>query len=263
MFTCQYMTTKHHNWSVITLNLRGGFITISLQLLKAGIKRAEDSELGVSLLAVTPMCESARPSKTEAHRVGSPPIIQRSRKMSKTTRRVYKIAAAAAFTAGSVAAIPATFAAEAPADQQQQVVDQKATAQTSSCLAATQLRLLRQRPPRLRQLRLLRRKLLRLRLPRLPRQRLLPPLLRQPKLPRLRQPKLPRQRLLPPLPRLPRLLRQKPPRRRLPRQTLPRLPRLRHPKLLRLTQPRPPRQRPLRLRLLRLKPPRLRPPLPR
>ena len=52
--------------------------------------------------------------------------------MSKTTRRVYKIAAAAAFTAGSVAAIPATFAAEAPADQQQQVVDQKATTQTSS-----------------------------------------------------------------------------------------------------------------------------------
>ena len=52
--------------------------------------------------------------------------------MSKTTRRVYKIAAAAAFTAGSVAAIPATFAAEAPADQQQQVVDQKATAQASS-----------------------------------------------------------------------------------------------------------------------------------
>ena len=52
--------------------------------------------------------------------------------MSKTTRRVYKIAAAAAFTAGSLAAIPATFAAEAPADQQQQVVDQKATAQTSS-----------------------------------------------------------------------------------------------------------------------------------
>ena len=52
--------------------------------------------------------------------------------MSKTTRRVYKIAAVAAFTAGSVAAIPATFAAEAPADQQQQVVDQKATAQTSS-----------------------------------------------------------------------------------------------------------------------------------
>lgn len=52
--------------------------------------------------------------------------------MSKTTRRVYKIAAAAAFTAGSVAAIPATFAAEAPADQQQQVVDQKATAHTSS-----------------------------------------------------------------------------------------------------------------------------------
>ena len=52
--------------------------------------------------------------------------------MSKTTRRVYKIAAAAAFTAGSVAAIPATFAAEAPADQQQRVVDQKATAQTSS-----------------------------------------------------------------------------------------------------------------------------------
>ena len=52
--------------------------------------------------------------------------------MSKTTRRVYKIAAAAAFTSGSVAAIPATFAAEAPADQQQQVVDQKATAQTSS-----------------------------------------------------------------------------------------------------------------------------------
>lgn len=51
--------------------------------------------------------------------------------MSKTTRRVYKIAAVAAFTAGSVAAIPATFAAEAPADQQQ-VVDQKATAQTSS-----------------------------------------------------------------------------------------------------------------------------------
>ena len=51
--------------------------------------------------------------------------------MSKTTRRVYKIAAAAAFTAGSVAAIPATFAAEAPVDQQQ-VVDQKATAQTSS-----------------------------------------------------------------------------------------------------------------------------------
>ena len=51
--------------------------------------------------------------------------------MSKTTRCVYKIAAAAAFTAGSVAAIPATFAAEAPADQQQ-VVDQKATAQTSS-----------------------------------------------------------------------------------------------------------------------------------
>ncbi len=47
--------------------------------------------------------------------------------MSKTTCRVYKIAAAAAFTAGSVAAIPATFAAEAPADQQ--VVDQKATAQ--------------------------------------------------------------------------------------------------------------------------------------
>ena len=52
--------------------------------------------------------------------------------MSKTTRRVYKIAAAAAFTAGSVAAIPATFAAEAPANQQQQVVDQKATAQASS-----------------------------------------------------------------------------------------------------------------------------------
>jgi len=52
--------------------------------------------------------------------------------MSRTPRRVYKIAAAAAFTAGSVAAIPATFAAEAPADQQQQVVDQKATAQTSS-----------------------------------------------------------------------------------------------------------------------------------
>ena len=52
--------------------------------------------------------------------------------MSKTTRRVYKIAAAAAFTAGSVAAIPATFAAEAPADQQQQVVDQNATTQTSS-----------------------------------------------------------------------------------------------------------------------------------
>lgn len=52
--------------------------------------------------------------------------------MSKTTRRVYKIAAAAAFTAGSVAAIPATFAAEAPADQQQQVVDQKATVQASS-----------------------------------------------------------------------------------------------------------------------------------
>ena len=51
--------------------------------------------------------------------------------MSKTTRRVYKIAAAAAFTAGSMAAIPATFAAEAPADQQQ-VVDQKATAQASS-----------------------------------------------------------------------------------------------------------------------------------
>ena len=43
--------------------------------------------------------------------------------MSKTTRRVYKIAAAAAFTAGSVAAIPATFAAEAPANQQQQVVE--------------------------------------------------------------------------------------------------------------------------------------------
>ena len=37
--------------------------------------------------------------------------------MLKTTRRVYKIAAAAAFTAGSVVAIPATFAAEAPADQ--------------------------------------------------------------------------------------------------------------------------------------------------
>ena len=37
--------------------------------------------------------------------------------MSKTTRRVYKIAAAAAFTAGSVVAIPAAFAAEAPADQ--------------------------------------------------------------------------------------------------------------------------------------------------
>ena len=37
--------------------------------------------------------------------------------MSKTTRRVYKIAAVAAFTAGSVVAIPATFAAEAPADQ--------------------------------------------------------------------------------------------------------------------------------------------------
>ena len=37
--------------------------------------------------------------------------------MSKTTRRVYKIAATAAFTAGSVVAIPATFAAEAPADQ--------------------------------------------------------------------------------------------------------------------------------------------------
>ena len=52
--------------------------------------------------------------------------------MSKTTRRVYKIAAAAAFTAGSVAAIPATFAAEAPADQQQQIVDQKASSQTSS-----------------------------------------------------------------------------------------------------------------------------------
>ena len=52
--------------------------------------------------------------------------------MSKTTRRVYKIAAAAAFTAGSVAVIPATFAAEAPADQQQQVVDQKASSQTSS-----------------------------------------------------------------------------------------------------------------------------------
>jgi len=52
--------------------------------------------------------------------------------MSKTTRRVYKIAAAAAFTAGSVVAIPATFAAEAPADQQQQVVDQKASSQTSS-----------------------------------------------------------------------------------------------------------------------------------
>ena len=52
--------------------------------------------------------------------------------MSKTTRRVYKIAAAAAFTAGSVAAIPATFAAEAPANQQQQVVDQKASSQTSS-----------------------------------------------------------------------------------------------------------------------------------
>ena len=52
--------------------------------------------------------------------------------MSKTPRRVYKIAAAAAFTAGSVAATPATFAAEAPADRQQQVVDQKATAQTSS-----------------------------------------------------------------------------------------------------------------------------------
>ena len=52
--------------------------------------------------------------------------------MSKTTRRVYKIAAAAAFTAGSVAAIPATFAAEAPADQQQQVVDQKASSQASS-----------------------------------------------------------------------------------------------------------------------------------
>ena len=51
--------------------------------------------------------------------------------MSKTTRRVYKIAAAAAFTAGSVVAIPATFAAEAPADQQQ-VVDQKASSQTSS-----------------------------------------------------------------------------------------------------------------------------------
>ena len=51
--------------------------------------------------------------------------------MSKTTRRVYKIAAAAAFTAGSVAAIPATFAAEAPADQQQ-VVDQKVSSQTSS-----------------------------------------------------------------------------------------------------------------------------------
>ena len=51
--------------------------------------------------------------------------------MSKTTRRVYKIAAAAAFTAGSVAAIPATFAAEAPANQQQ-VVDQKASSQTSS-----------------------------------------------------------------------------------------------------------------------------------
>ena len=52
--------------------------------------------------------------------------------MSRTTRRVYKIAAAAAFTAGSVAAIPATFAAEAPANQQQQVVDQKASSQTSS-----------------------------------------------------------------------------------------------------------------------------------
>ena len=52
--------------------------------------------------------------------------------MSKTTRRVYKIAAAAAFTDGSVAAIPATFAAEAPANQQQQVVDQKASSQTSS-----------------------------------------------------------------------------------------------------------------------------------
>jgi len=52
--------------------------------------------------------------------------------MSKTTRRVYKIAAAAPLTAAAAAAIPATFAAEAPADQQQQVVDQKATAQTSS-----------------------------------------------------------------------------------------------------------------------------------
>ena len=52
--------------------------------------------------------------------------------MSKTTRRVYKSAAASAFTAGSVAAIPATFAAEAPANQQQQVVDQKASSQTSS-----------------------------------------------------------------------------------------------------------------------------------
>ena len=42
--------------------------------------------------------------------------------MSKTTRRVYKIAAAAAFTAGSVAAIPATFAAEAPADQNEMCI---------------------------------------------------------------------------------------------------------------------------------------------
>ncbi len=64
--------------------------------------------------------------------VGSTPIIRDRGKRPSTTRRVYKIAAAAAFTAGSVAAIPATFAAEAPADQQQQVVDQKATAQTSS-----------------------------------------------------------------------------------------------------------------------------------
>ena len=70
------MTGKYHNWSVLTLNFRGGFITISLQLLKEGIRKVEDSESGVSLLAVTPMCESARPSKTEAHRVGSTPIIR-------------------------------------------------------------------------------------------------------------------------------------------------------------------------------------------
>ena len=37
--------------------------------------------------------------------------------MSKTTRRICKIVAVAAFTAGSVAAVPATFAGETPADQ--------------------------------------------------------------------------------------------------------------------------------------------------
>ena len=170
------MTGKHHNWSVITLNLRDGFITISLQLLKVDIKRVEDSESGVSLLAITPICESVRPSMTEARRLGSPSIIQRSRKNVEDYPSRLQDCSCGSFYRWICS----------------RLLIRRHLLRLLPCPAATQPRLPRLKPLRLRQPKHLRPKPPRQTQPRLPRLRLLPPPLRQPPSRPAPPPRLPR-----------------------------------------------------------------------